>query len=67
MKDSEDGYDAYISQEEPHNFLPGFIKQFDPEEGELISEEWKAIQFLRWLNANEFKIVKTYYENSKSR
>lgn len=41
-----------------YNYLPGFIKQFDPEEGELIVEEWTAVQFLKWLELNKFKIVK---------
>lgn len=41
-----------------HNYLPGFIKQFDPEEGELIVEDWTAVQFLKWLELNKFKIVK---------
>lgn len=41
-----------------YNYLPGFIKQFDPEEGELNIEEWTAAQFLKWLELNKFKIVK---------
>ena len=41
-----------------HNYLPGFIKQFDPEEGELNVEEWTAVQFLRWLELNDFHIIK---------
>ena len=41
-----------------HNYLPGFIKQFDPEEGELIAENWTVIQFLKWLELNNFNIVK---------
>ena len=41
-----------------HNYLPGFIKQFDPEKGELIAENWTAIQFLKWLELNNFHIVK---------
>ena len=35
-----------------HNYLPGFTKQFDPEEGELIAENWTAIQFLKWLESS---------------
>lgn len=58
MKDAENGYNVYPPQEEPHNFLPGFINQFDPEEGELIIEDWTAHQFLKWLELNKFKIVK---------
>ena len=41
-----------------YNYLPGFIKQFDPEKGELNVEEWSAIQFLKWLELNEFNIIK---------
>ena len=41
-----------------HNFLPGFIHQFDPENGELNDEEWSATRFLKWLELNEFKIIK---------
>ena len=45
-------------QQEQHDFLPGFIKQFDPEEGEIDGEEWTAVHFLKWLELNKFKIVK---------
>lgn len=41
-----------------HNFLPGFIHQFDSENGELNDEEWSATRFLKWLELNEFKIIK---------
>jgi hypothetical protein len=41
-----------------HNYLPGFIKQFNPEEGELIAENWTAVEFLRWLELNKFHIIK---------
>jgi len=41
-----------------YDYLPNFIKQFDPEEGELIIEDWSAVQFLKWLELNKFKIVK---------
>ena len=41
-----------------HNYLPGFINQFDPKEGELIAENWTVIQFLKWLELNNFHIVK---------
>ena len=44
--------------QEQHNFLPGFIKQFDPNEGEINGEEWTAVHFLKWLELNKFKIVK---------
>jgi hypothetical protein len=40
-----------------YNYLPGFIKQFDPEEGELTAENWTAVEFLRWLELNKFLII----------
>jgi len=45
-------------QQEQHDFLPGFIKQFDPNEGEINGEEWTAVHFLKWLELNKFKIFK---------
>ena len=45
-------------QQEQHDFLPGFIKQFDPKEGEMNGEQWTAVHFLKWLELNKFKIVK---------
>lgn len=45
-------------KQEQHDFLPGFINQFDPKEGEIDGEEWTAIQFIKWLELNKFKIVK---------
>ena len=52
-------YFEEINQEpNPHNFLPGFVKQFDPKNGEIDGEEWSAIQLLQWLELNKFKIVK---------
>lgn len=55
-------YEIIIPKEEPkqeqHNFLPGFIKQYDPKEGEINGEEWTVIQFLKWLELNQFKIIK---------
>ena len=44
--------------EEQHDFLPGLIKQFNPKEGEINGEEWTAVQFLKWLDLNKFKIIK---------
>jgi hypothetical protein len=41
-----------------NNYLPKFIKQFDLEKGELNVKEWTAVQFLKWLELNKFKIVK---------
>lgn len=43
-------------KQEQHDFLPGFIKQFDPKEGEI--KGWTAVQFLKWLDLNKFKIIK---------
>ena len=45
-------------KQDSRNFLPGFIKQFDPNEGEINGEEWTAVHFLKWLELNKFKIVK---------
>ena len=45
---------------EEHNYLPGFIKQFE-EEGEhqeLSNDDWTVSQFLKWLELNKFSIVK---------
>jgi hypothetical protein len=50
-------YHAKKDQEQ-HDLLPGFIKQFDPKEGEINGEEWTAVHFLKWLELNKFKIVK---------
>lgn len=44
--------------QEQHDLLPGFIKQFDPNEGEINGEEWTAVHFLKWLELNKFKIIK---------
>lgn len=42
-----------------HDYLPGFIEQFgDGPLGELNPEEWDALQFLRWLELNNYKIIK---------
>jgi hypothetical protein len=41
-----------------HNYLPGFINQFDPEVGELDENNWTAREFLKWLELNKFKITK---------
>jgi hypothetical protein len=42
-----------------YNYLPGFIDQFgDGPLGELDPEEWDALQFLRWLELNNYKIIK---------
>jgi hypothetical protein len=47
-----------FDNQEPYDFLPGFIKQFDPNEGEINGEDWTAVHFLKWLVLNKFKIVK---------
>ena len=41
------------------DYLPGFIDQFgDGPLGELNPDDWDALQFLRWLKLNNFKIIK---------
>jgi len=50
------GCDKCLQRKESHNFLPGFVKQFDPKEGEI--KGWTAVEFLKWLDLNKFKIVK---------
>jgi hypothetical protein len=42
-----------------NDYLPGFIDQFgDGPLGELDPEEWGALEFLRWLELNNYKVVK---------
>ena len=45
-------------QSDEHDYLPGFIKQYDSEEGELDEHQWTAKSYLKWLEINGFKIVK---------
>jgi hypothetical protein len=48
---------------EEHNYLQGFINQFE-EEGEhqeLSNDDWTVSRFLEWMKLNNFKIVKTTY------
>jgi hypothetical protein len=41
------------------DYLPGFINQFgDGPLGELNPEQWDALEFLRWLKLNNYKIIK---------
>ena len=41
------------------DYLPGFIEQFgDGPLGELNPDDWDALNFLMWLEINNFKIVK---------
>jgi hypothetical protein len=58
--EKKEGLKEFIDKhkQESRNFLPGFIKQFDPKEGEINGEEWTAVHFLKWLELNKFKIVK---------
>ena len=58
--EKKEGLKEFIDKhkQEQHDFLPGFIKQFDPNEGEINGEEWTAVHFLKWLELNKFKIVK---------
>jgi hypothetical protein len=42
-----------------YNYLPGFIDQFgDGPLGELDPEEWGTLEFIRWLELNNYKVVK---------
>jgi hypothetical protein len=56
---TSDGKWQKIKQEQ-HNFLPGFIKQFEEggEYQELTNKDWSVSQFLKWLKSNNFKIIK---------
>ena len=48
-----------MEEEIEHNYLQGFINQFgDDPLGELDPEEWGALEFLRWLELNNYKIIK---------
>lgn len=41
------------------DYLPSFIDQFgDGPLGELNPDDWDALQFLRWLELNNYKIIK---------
>ena len=41
------------------DYLPGFIEQFgDGPLGELNPDDWDALNFLMWLELNNYKIVK---------
>jgi len=56
--EKKEGLKEFINKhkQEQHNLLPGFIKQFDPKEGEI--KGWTAVEFLKWLDLNKFKIIK---------
>ena len=58
--EKKEGLKEFISKhkQDSRNFLPGFLKQFDPIEGEINGEEWTAVHFLKWLELNKFKIIK---------
>ncbi len=45
---------------EDHNYLQGFINQFEEggEHQELRNEDWTVSQFLKWLKSNDFVIAK---------
>lgn len=48
-----------MEEEIVNDYLPGFIDQFgDGPLGELNPDDWDALQFLRWLQLNNFKIIK---------
>ena len=45
--------------EEEYDYLNGFIEQFgDGSLGELNPNDWTALEFLLWLEINDFKLVK---------
>ena len=50
--------------EEEHNYLQGFIDQFEEngERQELSNADWNVSGFLEWLKHNNFKLVKRNYE-----
>ena len=42
-----------------YDYLPGLIEQFgDGPLGELYPDNWDALQFLKWLELNNYKIIK---------
>lgn len=48
-----------MNEEIEYDYLPGFIDQFgDGPLGELNTDDWDALQFLRWLELNNYKIIK---------
>ena len=48
-----------MNEEVEYDYLPGFIDQFgDGPLGELNPDDWDALQFLRWLKLNNYKIIK---------
>ena len=48
-----------MNNEEQYDHLPGFMNQFgDGHLGELDPKEWTALDFLEWLQINNFKIIK---------
>ena len=41
------------------DYLQGFIDQFgDGPLGELNPDDWDALEFLRWLKLNKYKIIR---------
>ena len=48
---------------EEHNYLPGFINQF---EEEISNDDWTVSRFLEWLKLNNFKIVKNQMASSQT-
>ena len=48
-----------MNEEIEYDYLTGFIDQFgDGPLGELNSDDWDVLQFLRWLKLNNYKIIK---------
>jgi hypothetical protein len=57
------GYHRFVAKIDFNNdvsdYLDGFINQFgDGPLGELDPEEWGALEFLKWLKVNNYKITK---------
>jgi hypothetical protein len=48
-----------IVETEKPDYLQGFIDQFgDGPLGELNPDDWDALEFLRWLKLNKYKIIR---------
>jgi hypothetical protein len=62
-EDENKGYHRFVAEinfnNDTSNYLDGFINQFGGGPlGELDPEEWGALEFLRWLKVNNYKITK---------
>jgi hypothetical protein len=41
-----------------NDYLQGFINQFEGDDAELFKNDWNAVDFLKWLQLNGFKLSK---------